>query len=171
MQSQYRVRVGRELSIPFPILPATPEVHQFLYLKTWEWSLIPPFSFCSKVPSISQCCQFPQIISQIHPRPLRPSSYPCYNIATCLSLFDHSSLLTAVPTLSPALLQVALHSAVRINFYIIRCWRHSPTWNPPKTFQCISTVYRAMYALTPALYHQRDLFLSPLHSPCPATFT
>ena len=147
MQSQDSVRVGREISFPFPASPVMPEVHQFLKCQIWEWSSIPPFSCCSHIQSISQLHHFPKISAQIHPHPLCPSSDSYYNITTSLSLMDHSRLLTVVPTLYPVL----LHSAVRINFCIISCWCQSP--NPPKTFQSILTEYRAMYVLPPALYH------------------
>lgn len=112
-------RVGREVSAPLPMLPVMPKIHQFLNSEAWEWSLIPPFSSCFNVQSISQFCQFPKVISQIHPHPSRPSSYLYYNIATSLSLFHHSTHLTAVSTLSPALPHVTLHSAGRRNFNVI----------------------------------------------------
>lgn len=153
MQSQDSVRVGREISFPFPTSPVMPEVHRFLKPQIWGWSSIPPFSSCSNIQSISQFHHFPKISAQIHPQPLCPISDSYYNIATSLSLIDHSCLLTVVPTLSPALLWVTLHSVVRINFCIISCWCQSPMWNPPKTFQSILTEYRAMYVLPPALYH------------------
>ena len=148
MQSQDSVRVGREISFPFPASPVMPEVHQFLKPQIWEWSSIPPFSSCSHIQSISQFHHFPKSSAQIHPQPLCPGSDSYYNITTSLSLLDHSRLLTVVPTLYPV-----LHSAVRINVCIISCWCQSPMWNPPKTFQSILTEYRAMYVLPPALYH------------------
>ena len=168
MQSQDSVRVRREISIPFPISPVMPEVHQFLKPQIWEWSSMPPFSSCSNIQSTSLFHHFPKLIVQIHPQPLCPSSDSDFNITTSLSLIDHSSLLTVVSALSPVLLRVTLHSAVRINFCIISCWCQSPLWNPPKTFQCILTEYRAMYVLPPALYHWYHLFLSPLHWSCPS---
>lgn len=139
-----------------------PKIHQFLNPETRGWFLIPPFS-CSHVQSISQFCQFPQIVSQIRPHPSCLSAYPYCNTTISLLLFDHRGLLTAGLTLSPALFQVTLHAAVRINFYLIHGWYNSPTWNPLKTFWCISAAYGAMCTLTLAFY-QHDLFLSPLGS-------
>ena len=86
MQSQDSVRVGREISIPFPISPVMPEVHQFLRPQIWEWSSMPPFSSCSNIQSTSQFYHFPKLIVQIHPQPLCPSSDSDFNITTSLSL-------------------------------------------------------------------------------------
>lgn len=50
------------------------------------------------------------------------------NIATCLLLLDHSSLLTGVPSLSPDPSQSLSTSQSELNFYIITSSCHSPAW-------------------------------------------
>lgn len=90
------------------------------------------------------------------------------SITTCLSLFDHSSLLTGVPTLSPALLHVTLHFAVRINFYIIPGWSFSCLKSSQLSDllqQCIEPcLLRLLPCITSII-----LSLSSLYSPRPAT--
>ena len=160
-----------------------------------EWEERSPFHFqyhqwCQKSISFSdpksgndlQCLHFllvlisnPPVSSIIFPNSLFksiPNLYvPAQTLTSTSPLPFHSSPQQPpdrCPRSFSCPLGVTLHSAVRINFCIISCWCQSPMWNPPETFQCILTEYRAMYVLPPALYHRYHLFLSLLHWSCPS---